>query len=149
MTLFRINLSSAIVAMVGVEPKLLIAENTNNLTDLETLLNRTNDEQFEIIEGEFDWDTSEQGLLMGSYYWGYTAAQIPAAWLASKYGFRMVFGVSMLVSGVITIIFPLCAFVHVYLALAARVLIGIFHAVALPAMTGAWAIWAPPMEITK
>ena len=149
MILFRINLSSAIVAMVGVEPKLLIAENTNNLTDFETILNRTNDEQFEIIEGEFDWDTSEQGLLMGSYYWGYTAAQIPAAWLASKYGFRMVFGVSMLVSGVITIIFPLCASVHVYLALAARVLIGIFHAVALPAMTGAWAIWAPPMEITK
>ena len=28
--LFRINLSSAIVAMVGVEPKLLKAENTNS-----------------------------------------------------------------------------------------------------------------------
>ena len=38
--------------------------------------------------GEFDWDKREQGLVMGSYYWSYTAAQIPAAWLATKYGFR-------------------------------------------------------------
>ena len=86
---------------------------------------------------------------MGSYYWSYTAAQIPAAWLATKYGFRLVFGISMLMSGIITLLFPVCAHGHVYLALAARVLIGLFHAVAFPAMTGAWGAWAPPMEITQ
>ena len=35
------------------------------------------------------------------------------------------------------------------LALTARVLIGLTHAVAFPAMTGAWGAWAPPLEITK
>merc|ERR1719342_541924 len=86
---------------------------------------------------------------MGSYYWSYTAAQIPAAWLAAKYGFRLVFGVSMLLSGIVTLLFPVCARVNVYLALVARVLIGLFHAVAFPAMTGAWGAWGPPAEVTK
>ena len=38
-----------------------------------------------------------QGLVTGSYYWSYAACQIPAAWLATKFGFRRVFGFSMLV----------------------------------------------------
>ena len=38
-----------------------------------------------------------QGLVTGSYYWSYAACQIPAAWLATKFGFRRIFGFSMLV----------------------------------------------------
>ena len=64
-------------------------------------------------------------------------------------GFRLVFGVCMAMSGLVTILFPVCARGHVYLALTARVLIGMFHAVAFPAMTGAWAVWGPPQEVTK
>ena len=75
--------------------------------------------------------------------------QIPSAWLASRFGFRRVFGGCMLLSGLFTLLFPLCARSHVYLALAARFVIGLFHAVSFPAMTGAWAAWAPPSEITQ
>ena len=44
-------------------------------------------EQVRLPEGEFDWDTRQQQMLLGSYYWGYTAAQIPSAWLATKESF--------------------------------------------------------------
>ena len=55
----------------------------------------------------------------------------------------------MFLSGLFTLLFPLCARSHVYLAMAARLVIGLFHAVSFPAMTGAWASWAPPSEITQ
>ena len=39
-------------------------------------------------DGEFSWTNKEQQLVMGAYYWGYTAAMIPAAWVSTKIGFR-------------------------------------------------------------
>ena len=102
-----------------------------------------------MLRGEFAWDKRQQGLLLGSYYWSYTAAQIPSAWLAKRLGFRLVFGICMLVSGLITALFPIMARAGLSLAITARVLIGLTHAVAFPAMTGAWGAWAPPLEITK
>ncbi len=45
---------------------------------------------------------------------------------------------------VTTLLFPIMARVSVHLALVARVLLGSLHAVAFPAMTGAWGVWAPP-----
>ena len=148
MYVYRINLSTAIVAMVGVEKA--GSSKSYNVSDTcpERFSNTTKTREI-VNDAEFDWDKKQQGLLMGSYYWSYTAAQIPAAWLAAKYGFRLVFGVSMLLSGIVTLLFPVCARVNVYLALVARVLIGLFHAVAFPAMTGAWGAWGPPAEVTK
>ena len=153
----RINLSVALVAMVGVDH--------HNHSDTGVCPGRgPGDERVVVTEGEFDWSKSEQGLVTGSYYWSYTAAQvgenkemtspasclqIPSAWLASRLGFKRVFGVSMFLSALVTLLFPLCARSHVYLALTARVLVGLFHAVSFPAMTGAWGAWAPPLEITK
>ena len=64
-------------------------------------------------------------------------------------GFRKVFGVSMLLASLLTLLFPLCARASVYLALLARILLGVFHAVAFPAMTGCWGAWAPPLEKTQ
>ena len=103
----------------------------------------------ELPEGEFDWGPGQQQMLLGSYYWGYTAAQVPAAWLATKIGFRSAFGVAMLAGSLLTLLFPLAARSSVYLAVAARIVLGVFHAVSFPAMTGAWGAWAPPLEKTQ
>jgi MFS family permease len=43
-------------------------------------------------EGEFAWDKSTQGLILGSFYWGYIITQIPGGWLAAKFGGKHVFG---------------------------------------------------------
>ena len=89
-----------------------------------------------MIEGEFDWSTSQQQLVMGSYYWGYTAFMIPAAWLATKVGFRLAFGLAMMLGGGVTLLFPLAAKTSVYLAIVTRIILGSLHAVAFPAMSG-------------
>ena len=107
------------------------------------------DSRLRLPEGEFDWGPGQQQMLLGSYYWGYTAAQIPAAWLATKIGFRFAFGGAMLAGSLLTLLFPLAARSSVYLAVAARILLGLFHAVSFPAMTGAWGAWAPPLEKTQ
>ena len=152
--MFRINLSTAIVAMVGVERRGVTSP--GNVSDVcpqrvskddSDAISEARDDT--VLKGEFAWDKGQQGLLLGSYYWSYTAAQIPAAWLAKRLGFRLVFGVCMLVSGLLTTLFPVMARAGLGLAITARVLIGLTHAVAFPAMTGAWGAWAPPLEITK
>ena len=79
----RINLSTAIVAMVGVERR---PGHSGNISAGEPVcpergaaaaLNTT--DTAAAAEGEeqyFDWDKRQQGLLLGSYYWSYTAAQV-------------------------------------------------------------------------
>ena len=106
-------------------------------------------QEMRLPEGEFDWEPGQQQMLLGSYYWGYTAAQIPAAWAASRLGFRAAFGAAMLAGSLLTLIFPLAARSSVHLAVAARIVLGVCHAVSFPAMTGAWAAWAPPLEKTQ
>ena len=69
----RINLSVAMVAMVGV------SNNTDNTNDT---VNRCSSEQnngeddSKVQEGEFDWSKDKQGLLTGAYYYSYTVGQV-------------------------------------------------------------------------
>ena len=55
----------------------------------------------------------------------------------------------MLISSGITLVFPLAAKGSFYLAVTARIILGVFHSVAFPAMAGAWGAWAPPLERTQ
>ena len=32
----------------------------------------------------YNWDRSEQGLILGSFFYGYIVTQIPGGWLAGK-----------------------------------------------------------------
>ena len=55
----------------------------------------------------------------------------------------------MLISSFLTLLFPVAAKASFYLAVTARIVLGVFHSVAFPAMAGAWGAWAPPLERTK
>ena len=122
--------SVAMVAMVGV------GSSTNRSESMCQDRFGDEEESSRMIEGEFDWSTSQQQLVMGSYYWGYTAFMIPAAWLATKVGFRLAFGLAMMLGGGVTLLFPLAAKTSVYLAIVTRITLGSLHAVAFPAMSG-------------
>ena len=143
---YLVNLSFfsvAMVAMVGV------SQSKNRSESMCVDRFGDADETRRITEGEFDWSKQEQQLVMGSYYWGYTAFMIPAAWISTKIGFRYAFGFAMFGGAVVTLLFPLAAKVSVFVALVVRILLGVLHAVAFPAMTGAWGAWAPPLEKTQ
>ena len=65
----RINLSVAMVAMVGVTRH-------SNLSDSQCPDRFDSEELDLVMTGEFEWDKKLQGLVMGSYYWGYAACQV-------------------------------------------------------------------------
>ena len=65
----RINLSMAMVAMVGVDPP----GSSNSSCEMSE---REEGEERVGRVGEFNWTKPEQGLVTGSYFWGYTACQV-------------------------------------------------------------------------
>ena len=107
------------------------------------------EQELTLPSGEFSWNTGQQQMLLGSYYWGYTLAQVPSAWVATKIGFRLAFGLAMMAGSLLTLLFPLAVHTSVWLGVVARICLGLVHAVAFPAMTGAWGAWAPPLEKTS
>ncbi|CAK8672204.1 unnamed protein product [Clavelina lepadiformis] len=111
-----------------------------------TMVNTT--EQNQTQSGTFNWDSKQQGLLLGSYFYGYAAGNIPGGWMAGKYGFRKVFGVSLLISAIFSVLTPPAAYANFYLAVMCRALLGLFQGGLYTAMTHAWSNWAPPLEVS-
>lgn len=59
--------------------------------------------------GEFNWDSNLQGIVLGSFYYGYVLTQIPGGLLAEKYGAKWIFGLGILLSSILCLITPLMA----------------------------------------
>jgi hypothetical protein len=59
--------------------------------------------------GEFDWGYGSKGDLLGSYYYGYIITQIAGAYLASKIGFKLTWGIASIGSSILTLLIPTVA----------------------------------------
>lgn len=101
----RIDLSIAIVAMVGRE----VVRKSNTNVSLCSYNGTEDANNSESVQGEFDWGTGSKGDLLGSYYYGYIITQIAGAYLASKIGFKITWGISMLGSSIMTLLVPVAA----------------------------------------
>ena len=68
----RINLSMAMVAMVGIDPPAGQANSSCRGPE------RAEEDEEMVVGrvGEFSWSKPEQGMLTASYYWGYAACQV-------------------------------------------------------------------------
>ena len=60
-------------------------------------------------------------MVLGSFYYGYVALQIPGGWLAVKLGGTRLFGLAVLIASVLTTITPLAARISVLPLIAVRV----------------------------
>lgn len=72
----RVNLSIAIVEMVTSNS----SGNSNHSLDVCQSLLHVDDSMsplapHKISEGEFNWDGKDQGIILGSFFWGYVATQ--------------------------------------------------------------------------
>uniref|UniRef100_A0A1B0CFZ1 Putative sodium-dependent phosphate transporter n=1 Tax=Lutzomyia longipalpis TaxID=7200 RepID=A0A1B0CFZ1_LUTLO len=97
----------------------------------------------------YDWSKSQQGLLLGAYFWGYLIAGIPGALLAERYGGKTVITYIYLLNTVLTALGPLFAhwgFVSMY---ACRLLIGLVNGPKYPALSDLISKWSPPDERGK
>ncbi|XP_071455413.1 vesicular glutamate transporter 1-like [Hetaerina americana] len=124
----RVNLSVAIVAM------------TRNRT---AYGNETD------VEPEFTWGPEEQGLALGSFFYGYALSQIPGGWMAGRVlGGRTLFGLGVGATAALTLLTPVFARAGLPFLIALRALEGLFEGVTYPAIHSVWARWAPPGERT-
>ena len=140
----RVSLSVAIVAMVNAPEQ---ANNTNIGQECPMQIQpHTN-----LVNGggSFDWESKEQGLILGSFFYGYVATQIPGGFLAEKYGGKWFFGLGILCTAVFTLLTPLAAEMGVALFVVCRVLEGLGEGMKSPAMHAMMSKWVPLSERSK
>ncbi|XP_074615246.1 vesicular glutamate transporter 3-like isoform X1 [Acropora palmata] len=99
-------------------------------------------------EAEFKWNSKLRGVVLGSFYYGYVALQIPGGWLAIKVGGTRLFGLAVLIASILTILTPVSARASVTLLIAVRVAEGLVLGVLFPCNHAIWSKWAPIMERT-
>lgn len=80
---------------------------------------------FALQDGEFLWSKRTQGLILGSFFWGYLLTQLPGGWLASRFGGKRVLGYCMCACSLLTLLMPLAARTDYRFLLALRILAGI------------------------
>ncbi|XP_025833022.1 sialin-like [Agrilus planipennis] len=126
----RSNLSVAIIAMV--ENRTITLENGTT-----------------IYEQEFDWNSSQTGVLLSAFFWGYITTQLIGGILAERYGGKKLFGFGVFTTAVLTLFTPLVAKQSYAGLLALRIIEGIFEGVTYPSIHSVWARWAPPLERSR
>ncbi|XP_078491668.1 sialin-like [Ciona intestinalis] len=97
-------------------------------------------------EGSFDWSSDQEGLFLGSYFYGYICTNILGGWLGNKFGFPVVFGLPIFISALLSIATPIAAYTSFTLVIACRVLMGLVQGVAVSSYQCCWSSWAPPFE---
>lgn len=63
-------------------------------------------------DGEFVWDSHQQALILGAFFYGYFLIQLPAGILSEKYGAKWIFGCFLLATAVLSLLGPIAARKH-------------------------------------
>ena len=108
----RVNLSVAIVYMV-------------NNTALNENKNYTELNPADTKDGPFPWDESQQGIILGMFFYGYVLTQIPGGRMAEIVGGKWLMGVGVLVTAVFTLLTPPAALTNDYLLYTVRIIEGL------------------------
>lgn len=99
--------------------------------------------------GPFLWSKNIQGVLLAAYFGGYIVTQIPAGYLAARFGARVLFAGAVLTSSLTTLLMPLAAAQHWTIFSVTQVIVGLAHGMIWPCMAVIMARWAPPHERGK
>ncbi|CAH0564298.1 unnamed protein product [Brassicogethes aeneus] len=97
----------------------------------------------------YDWDEQTQGLILGSFYWGYLITHLPGGIIAEKFGGRYTLGLGILSTAIFTILTPIVITStngdwRVLVAL--RVIEGLGEGTTYPALNVLLAKWVPSSE---
>ena len=74
---------------------------------------------------DFEWTQTEQSWILSSFFYGYAASQIPAGFIAGRYGGKWVFGLGNLLTAILTLLTPWAANVSKELFIVIRVIEGL------------------------
>lgn len=74
----------------------------------------------QVHDGEFNWDATLQGVILGSFYYGFCLTQLPGGLLSERFSGKWVFGGGILAASCITLLYPIAAKTHVALLIFLR-----------------------------
>ncbi|CAG5094900.1 Similar to SLC17A5: Sialin (Homo sapiens) [Cotesia congregata] len=118
-------------------------DNTNNTTH-ET--ERVPDER---PQTRYAWDEYEVNFILGAFFWGYICTELPGGRLAEVIGAKRVFGYSMLISSLVTLLTPISASFGYQFVAGLRVILGFMLGATWPAIHPMTSLWIPPSERSK
>ena len=92
------------------------------------------------------WSEPNQGLVLGSYFWGYLITQVPGGRVAEIYGGKWVFFVAIVMNVAATLLCPICSQAGFEYLILMRIFMGLGGGLTFPAMNVLVAEWAPKQE---
>ncbi|KAK7082379.1 hypothetical protein SK128_002993 [Halocaridina rubra] len=141
----RLTLSVAIVAMVN---NTAIPHVNKSVSDVCEYSGDNSTEASQ--DGDFVWNEYEQGLILGSFYWGYVMTNMLGGRLAEIIGGKIVYGGGVFVTSALTLLIPVVANTKITsLLIVLRVVQGLGEGVTVPAFVTLMAKWIPPLERSK
>ncbi|XP_071512398.1 sialin-like isoform X2 [Panulirus ornatus] len=143
----RVILSIAIVAMVGSRSE--ASNKTHAMTNVCPDPKVADAGVSDHLEGEFEWEESIQGVILASFFWGYSCTNIVGGRAAEYLGGKLVFGLGIVLSALLTVLTPISARTSTELLIAARVGEGLVQGVVFPAINSMLATWIPPIERSR
>lgn len=60
--------------------------------------------------GEFAWDEKTQGVILGAFFLGYVTTNVPGGRMAEKMGGKLIYGLGVFLTAVLTVISPFAAY---------------------------------------
>lgn len=148
----RSNMSISITSMIsGSKDKnktVSIPECKRNLASFNSTLSRT-PKPLDDYGPRYDWDESIQGLIIGSYFWGYVISSAPGGFIAEWLGpFNTIF-YTQIVTAIFNSLSVWGAQWHFGFLIFFRFIIGLMAGPVYPALQCLIARWAPPAEKGK
>ncbi|EFA04143.1 sialin [Tribolium castaneum] len=126
--MIRINISIAIVEMV--------ARNDSN-------------NSLESHGPRYNWDEQAKNDILGYFFWGYLITQVPGGRLSEMFGTKIVVGIGLLTSGVLTVLTPVACNLGYYWLLAARFSLGVAIGIHWPSTPPLATRWIAPADTSK
>ncbi|ESO12399.1 hypothetical protein HELRODRAFT_186317 [Helobdella robusta] len=124
----RVNLNIAIVAMI-------------NHTYVEASMQ---------VDGAFNWGIGLQGIILGSFFYGYICTQFFGGLMAQKFGSKRLLLAAVGVNSILCLATPiLTKLAGAPMLIIVRILQGIFQGITFPSTHCLISKWAPPLERSK
>ena len=99
----------------------------------------------EAMSKELGWTEKEKGYMLSIFYVGYSIGQIPFVLIAQQSP-KMVLGIGMLISGILTLFQPIACRRDYYLGLLLRGLVGLVTSSIFPSIFTFFSRWVPRDE---
>ena len=96
---------------------------------------------------KFDWNEWDQGVILSAFSYGYCCTQMIGGRMAEIFGFKLVYGLCLMLTGVLTVISPVVATnlpLEAFMAL--RVIQGLLEGVTFPACNVMTSRWVEPYK---